>query len=207
MAIEYASALSEDEPVSPSVGQKQSVSAAKNKRVQQHHAWKKKAYKGMPGARVNTKEVEKDDEEKYERRYLSNHTHFSTTDADARVSVKPGKPRQLNYLGQVSTDTAHHVITNIEAHHADKKDSQCLPAVLTNTICNLHGEGLVVEEILADTGYSSGEALKALEEKNIVGYIPNLSADRQALGSTSQQEKASPMIKKTTGIPAPRESI
>ena len=90
------------------------VSSVQNKRVQQHHAWKEKAYKGMPGARVNKKDVEKGDE-KYERRYLSNHTHFSTTDADARVSVKPGKPRQLNYLGQVSTDTAHHVITNIEA--------------------------------------------------------------------------------------------
>ncbi|HEX8332693.1 MAG TPA: IS1182 family transposase [Segetibacter sp.] len=148
------------------------VSSAQNKRVQQHHAWKEKAYKGMPGARVNKKDVEKGDE-KYERRYLSNHTHFSTTDADARVSVKPGKPRQLNYLGQVSTDTAHHVITNIEAHHADKKDSQCLATVLTNTINNLHCQGLVVEEILADTGYSSGEALKALDEENIVGYIPN----------------------------------
>jgi transposase len=148
------------------------VSASKNKRVQQHHSWKKKAYKGMPGARVNPREVDKD-EEKYERSYVSNHTHYSTTDADARVSVKPGKPRQLNYLGQVSTDTANHVITNIEAHHADKKDSQCLPSVLNNTIDNLHNEGLVVEEVLADTAYSSGEALKALDEKNIVGYIPN----------------------------------
>jgi len=171
-ADEYASALSEDEPVVATAGQTPTVSAAKNKRVQQHHEWKKKAYKGMPGARVNTKEADKDDE-KYERRYLSNHTHFSTTDADARVSVKPGKPRQLNYLGQVSVDTAHHVITNIEAHLADKKDSQCLPEVLTNTIDNLYEEGLVVEEILADTGYSSGQALKALDEKNIVGYIPN----------------------------------
>lgn len=169
---EYASALTEDEAVPPTAQPTQTVSAAKNKRVQQHHAWKEKAYKGMPGARVNAKEVEQGDE-KYQRRYVSNHTHFSTTDADARVSVKPGKPRQLNYLGQVSTDTAHHVITNIEAHHADKKDSQCLPEVLTNTINNLQQEGMVVEEVLADTGYSSGQALKALEENNIVGYIPN----------------------------------
>ena len=33
---------------------------------------------------------------------LSNHTLQSTTDKDARVSVKPGKPRRLNYLAQVS---------------------------------------------------------------------------------------------------------
>ena len=152
---DYAATLTEDETVTPvkfinnkndDTALNNTVSASTNKRVQQHHAWKKKAYKGMPGARVKTKEVDQD-EEKYERRYVSNHTHFSTTDADSRVSVKPGKPRQLNYLGQVSADTAHHVITNIEAHHADKKDSQCLASVLSNTIENLHAEGLIVEEV------------------------------------------------------------
>jgi hypothetical protein len=178
---QYAETLTEDEASAPvkSIDNKEdkttpenTVSASTNKRVKQHHAWKEKAYKGMPGARVNPKEVDKD-EEQYQREYLSNKTHYSTTDTDARVSVKPGKPRQLNYLGQVSTDTANHVITNIEAHHADKKDSQCLPQVLENTIDNLHKEGLVVEEVLADTGYSSGEALQYLDDNNIIGYIPN----------------------------------
>lgn len=180
-ADQYAAALTEDElpiPVKPTGNHEpgnipnNTVSATTNKRVQQHHAWKKKAYKGMPGARVNKKEVDKD-EEQYQREYVSNKTHYSPTDPDARVSVKPGKPRQLNYLGQVSTDTAHHVITNIEAHHADKKDSQCLPSVLNNTIDNLAKEGLTVEEVLADTGYSSGEALQSLDDNNIIGYIPN----------------------------------
>jgi hypothetical protein len=80
----------------------------------------------MPGARKKTEEGNAD-EDKYLPRYVSNHTHFSTTDAGARVSVKPGKPRQLNYLGQVTVDTSHHVITNIEAHLEDKKGSQSLP--------------------------------------------------------------------------------
>ena len=106
-------------------------------------------------------------------KFVSNHTHYSTTDADARVSVKPGKPRQLNYTAQVSVDTAHHVITQIQTDHADKKDSQCLPSLLNNTINNLKQEGLQIEEVFADAGYSSGEALKALEENNITGYIPN----------------------------------
>ena len=148
------------------------VSASKNKSVQQHHTWKKKAYKGQPGNRKKTEEGT-DDQQKFLPKFVSNHTHYSTTDADARVSVKPGKPRQLNYLGQVSVDTASHVITNIEAHMADKKDSQCLPQVVENTINNLQAEGLVVEEVLADAGYSSGEALKSLEQHNITGYIPN----------------------------------
>jgi transposase len=135
------------------------VSAARNKAVQLHHQWKAKAYKGMPKRKHG--------------KFVSNHTHYSITDPDARVSVKPGKPRQLNYLAQVSVDTAHHVITQIQSDHADKKDSQCLPSLLNNTIDNLKQEGLQIEEVFADAGYSSGEALKALEENNITGYIPN----------------------------------
>jgi len=104
---------------------------------------------------------------------LSNHTLYSTTDKDARVSVKPGKPRRLNYLAQVSVDTANHVITQIQGDYADKKDSQCLPALLHNTIDNLSEHELQVVEVLADGNYSSSEALRALENKNIEGYIPN----------------------------------
>lgn len=127
------------------------VSAARNKAVQLHHQWKAKAYKGMPKRKHG--------------KFVSNHTHYSITDPDARVSVKPGKPRQLNYLAQVSVDTAHHVITQIQSDHADKKDSQCLPSLLNNTIDNLKQEGLQIEEVFADAGYSSGEALKALGRK------------------------------------------
>jgi transposase len=144
------------------------VSAARDKAVQLHHQWKAKAYKDMPRG----KSLNKGDEGSRPK-FLSNHTHYSTTDPDARVSVKPGKPRQLNYTAQVSVDTAHHVITHIQTDHADKKDSQCLPSLLNNTIENLQTEGLLIEEIFADAGYSSGEALKSLEENNITGYIPN----------------------------------
>jgi transposase len=137
------------------------VSASRNKSVQKHHDWKAKAYKDQPGG-------------KHDRsKFVSNHTHYSTTDTDARVSVKPGKPRQLNYLAQISVDTAHHVITQIQSDYADKKDSQCLPSLLTNTINNLKEQGIQIEEVLADAGYSSGEALQAIEDRNITGYIPN----------------------------------
>ncbi len=174
-ADQYATTLTEDEqinlnPKDDKTSANPTVSASRNKRVQQHHNWKKKAYKGMPGARKKTEEGDTE-EDKYLPKYVSNHTHYSTTDPDARVSVKPGKPRQLNYLGQVSVDTSNHVITNIEAHHAHKKDSQCLPQVIENTIDNLHPEGLTIQEVLADGSYSSGEALQALENNNIEGHI------------------------------------
>ena len=149
-------------------GDNKTVTAARNKAVQLHHKWKAKAYKEMPRGKSLTK-----GDKNSRPKFVSNHTHYSTTDSDARVSVKPGKPRQLNYLAQVSVDTAHHVITQIQTDHADKKDSQCLPSLLNNTISNLKEEGLQMEEVFADAGYSSGEALKALEENNIAGYIPN----------------------------------
>lgn len=144
------------------------VNLYKKKRVEEHHRWKQKAYKGMPGSRAN---INTDDDKR--AKFLSNHTHYSTTDADARIAVKPGKPRQFNYLAQTCVDTSHHVITHIEAFHADKKDSQCLPQVLDGLTENLNELSLPVEQVIADTGYSSGTALKALEEKNITAYIPN----------------------------------
>jgi transposase len=104
---------------------------------------------------------------------IDNKTVRSTTDADARVSVKPGKARRLNYLAQVSVDTGSHVITQIQSDFADKKDSQCLPSLLRNVTENLNGYGIQIEELLADGNYSSSEALRTLEKYNIAGYIPN----------------------------------
>jgi transposase len=114
----------------------------------------------------------KDKNEKQKR--LSNITHYSPVDPDARISTKPNKPVQLNYLGQVSVDTAHHVITNIESHHADKRDSECLVAAVIHTASNLKEAGdLKIEEVLCDGNYGSGESLQYLEQENITGYIPN----------------------------------
>jgi transposase len=150
----------------------QKVNAYKKRKVEEHHRWKEKAYHGMPATRSD-KFKEEHAQDDYRAKYLSNHTHYSTTDKDARIAVKPGKPRQFNYLAQTSVDTEHHVITNIEAYHADKKDSQCLPKIIEELTENLNDNGLIVEQVLADTGYSSGAALKALEQNNITGYIPN----------------------------------
>jgi hypothetical protein len=144
------------------------VDAYKKKKVEEHHRWKEKAYKGQPASRSDKFKEENADDNKRPK-FLSNHAHYSTTDKDARIAVKPGKPRQFNYLAQTSVDTSHHVITHIEAFHADKKGSQCLPQILEGVKENLAPEGLIIEQVLADTGYSSGTALKALEQHNITG--------------------------------------
>jgi len=147
------------------------VTSQKKKEVERHHAWKKEAYKGQP-SNTNSKQVDEHGN-LIRPKFLSNHTHYSPTDPDARISVKPGKARQLNYSGQIAVDDGHHVITAAMAVHADKRDSQSLPQIVNQTIKNLKEENITVEQIAADTGYSSSEALRFIEEKNIDAYIPN----------------------------------
>lgn len=103
----------------------------------------------------------------------SNDTHYSPSDPDARMSVKPGKAAALNYLGQIAVDTATHMITHVQAFNADKRDSECLAAVLRHVKATLLENDITLQEIVADTGYSSADALKALQASGVTGYIPN----------------------------------
>lgn len=105
-------------------------------------------------------------------RYTSNKTHYSPTDPDARISVKPGKARKLNYSSQLSVDTAHHVITDIKAYHADGKDNQYLEDIVNRLQQRLWKSGFILENVLADTGYSSGENYAYLEGKGLHSFIP-----------------------------------
>ena len=116
-----------------------------------------------------------EEEAKSVKKKTSNKTHYSTTDADARISIKPGKPWNLYYYAQISVDDSNHVITGANADFADSGDSQCLPKVLGQTIENLQHNDITIEQVLADTGYSSGDALRYIEKQGIEAYIPNPS--------------------------------
>ena len=147
------------------------VTTARKKLVDRHHNWKREAYKDMPG---NTKTERKDEDGNEIRpKFLSNHTHYSPTDPDAKISVKPGKARQLNYSGQLAVDDAHHLITGACASTAGSKDSVILPDIMNQTLENLSLNQIQIDEVLADAGYSSGEALKYCKEKGINAYVPN----------------------------------
>jgi transposase len=154
------------------------VTTERKKIVDRHHHWKSEAYKGMPG---NNKTVREDEDSKQIRpKFLSNHTHYSPTDPDAKISVKPGKSRQLNYAGQLAVDDANHVITAAVASTAGSKDSAILPDIVNQVINNLAQNDLQLEELIADAGYSSGEALQYLDEKRIDAWIPNFGQYKPA---------------------------
>jgi transposase len=170
---EYGNQIKQHENVMKDDRDNDTISRSRKKSTDEHHSWKDKQYKDMPKGKSLTNRTDGNDTEKDRPKFVSNHTHYSTTDRDARVSVKPGKPRQLNYTMQTAVDMSSHIITNAEAHYADRRDSESLPQVLSNTINNLKQQGLAVEEIAADTGYSSGKALQACVDNNITAYIPN----------------------------------
>ncbi|AHJ95336.1 hypothetical protein Hsw_PA0003 (plasmid) [Hymenobacter swuensis DY53] len=56
-------------------------------------------------------------------RLLRDKTHYSPTDPDARISMKPGKARALSYLCSLAVDTAHGVMSHVQADFADSRDS------------------------------------------------------------------------------------
>ncbi len=109
---------------------------------------------------------------KNRRRFLSNATHQSTTDPDARIAKKNGKPRMLCYSSMMAVDTMHNVITHMSAELAHKKDSRYLIKTVKSTQERLQKMGTKVNTILADAGFSSGENYATLEALNLDYYIP-----------------------------------
>ena len=106
-------------------------------------------------------------------KFLSNHTHYSPTDPDAKISVKPCKARQLNYSGQLAVDDKNHVITGACASTSGSKDSAIFSEIMNQTLENIKENNLELEEVLADAGYSSGESLNYCKKNGINAYIPN----------------------------------
>ncbi|MFD2935314.1 hypothetical protein [Spirosoma flavum] len=81
---------------------------------------------------------------------LSNRTHYSPTDPDARIAFKTGKPRQLAYMANVSVDAAQHVITHIQAGSADRRDSRNLLPIVDSTQDRLKRFGIIMSNVVAD---------------------------------------------------------
>lgn len=147
------------------------VTSTRKKLVEQHHNWKKEEYVKMPGY-VKTLQKDEDGED-IRPKFLSNHTHYSPTDPDAKISTKPGKPRQLNYAGQLAVDDKNHVITGACASTAGSKDSAIFSEIMDQTIENLKQNDIKINEVLADAGYSSGTSLQYCEDHNLDAWIPN----------------------------------
>jgi transposase len=123
-------------------------------------------------------------------RLLSNKTHYSPTDPDARISVKPGKARALNYLCSLAVDTATGVISHIQADLADTRDSLYLPQIIKHVQQRLGSHDLQVQDVVADTGYSNGYNYALLENQGITPWIPVFGAYKPTVEGFTYQETA-----------------
>lgn len=130
------------------------------RRVKKHHQKLLDNPVGAPGASHEKAQL------------LSNKTHYNPHDPDARISVKPGKARKLNYHCSMAVDTAEGVISHIQADFADGRDSQYLPTVAMQVQNRLKKNELALTDLLADAGYSNGFNYKFLEQRNVKGWIP-----------------------------------
>ncbi|SMB92367.1 hypothetical protein SAMN00120144_2141 [Hymenobacter roseosalivarius DSM 11622] len=103
---------------------------------------------------------------------LSNKTHYSPTDPEARISIKPGKARALNYRCSMAVDTAQGVISHVQADFADSRDSLHLPGLVQQLQQRLAANELRLRDLIADTGYSNGFNYALLENSGITPWIP-----------------------------------
>ena len=120
---------------------------------------------------------------------LNNKTHDSPTDPAARISVKPGKARALNYLCSVAVNTAVGIISHIQADFADRRDSTHLPDFVRHLQTRLTANELTLRDFVADTGYSNGFNYAFLEQRGITPWIPVFGAYKlAAAGFTNEAE-------------------
>jgi len=123
-------------------------------------------------------------------RLVSNKTHYSPTDPDARISIKPGKARALNYLCSLAVDTANGVISHVQADLADSRDRVHLPELVTHLHQRLLAQGLPLQELVADTNYSNGVNYALLEQRGITPWIPVFGQYKAALDGFAYDAEA-----------------
>ena len=123
-------------------------------------------------------------------RLLSNKTHYSPTDPEARISIKPGKARALNYLCSLAVDTATGVISHVQADFADSRDSLHLPGLVKCLHRRLQGNELLLRDLVADTGYSNGFNYAFLEQRGITPWIPTFGAYKPEVDGFTYQAHA-----------------
>ena len=137
---------------------------------------------------------------------MNDKTHYSLTDSDARISVKPGKARALNYRCSLAVDTAQGVISHVQA---DLADSLHLPQLLIDLQQRLRSNDLPRRELLADMDYANGANYVLLEAQHITAWIPVFSqykaeiAPSGATGTPNHQLGQSRSGYTAIGLPTP----
>jgi hypothetical protein len=121
---------------------------------------------------------------------LSNKTHYSPADPDARISVKPGKAQALNYLCSMAVDEGYGVISHVQAGCADQRDCTLLPSIVAPLRQRLAAHELLVQEVAANTNYSNGVNYALLEAQGITPWIPVFGRYKRYIESFGYDKEA-----------------
>jgi transposase len=108
---------------------------------------------------------------------LSGKEKINRTDPDA-VFMKTGGGIKTAYNAQAAVDAAHQVIVAADVTDEPADAQQLLP-MIEQAEQNLSDS---IEQCSADAGYSSGENLKAVEQRQINAYIPDREYQAQQRG-------------------------
>jgi transposase len=102
------------------------------------------------------------------KRDASNQTARSISDPDGKLRHKPGQRKHLVHRAQVAVDPEHRVIIAVQAEHATGSEADVLPTLVTRA----RFAGHPVRELAADTGYSSAESYRQLDDLGVLAYVP-----------------------------------
>ena len=94
---------------------------------------------------------------------------LSSSDPDARWTKRPGKGAILGYGVHISTDSKERIITNVETAPADVRTHEKMIDLIDEQVDN---HKLKIDEVSADSEYSTGLVREELEKRSIDAYIP-----------------------------------
>lgn len=111
---------------------------------------------------------------------LSNKTHRSKTDPDARLYRKSkGKEASLSYIGHNLIDTKSRVILATKATHASRSNEPMAALDMLSDLENFPDLCHKVKTLAADKGYGSGTFIADVLDRNITPHIPLLANEKE----------------------------
>ena len=109
---------------------------------------------------------------------LSNKTHRSKTDPDARLYRKSkGKGASLSFIGHNLIDTKSRVILATRATHASRSAEPAVALEMLSDLENFPDLRHAIKTLAADKGYGSGTFIAEMIDNNIIPHIPLLAGE------------------------------
>jgi hypothetical protein len=109
---------------------------------------------------------------------------INLTDEEATTMLHRGYRAEPSYNGQIAVEESHGVIVAADLSN-NPADYEALVELVEETEKNT---GEKPGEVLGDSGYSSYENLRYLEEKDLVGYIPDQRMESLRKGTDQHPE-------------------